>query len=247
MRSCSPPESAAPRCRASWAGPRGRASWRRPRGRASWTSPPDDQRSMSRTSRLRPTAPLQLPWLPRSPRPPRLPRSTSRAPARRSARSSAPQWPPRPPRHARFAGPAGSARSAVPASRRFPARAQRQSSRRMCSLGPPWAAALSSNVNGSRPTLTQHCRSEPRPTPVWDSPVKCESIASIVHDVRRLHHRLHSPSALDPILAVRSSGHRPDRAPQAEPAVLACALTCTTLSPCTGPASTSRSSVMVRG
>ena len=240
MRSCSPPASAVPRCRARWARPGGMASWRRPRGRASRMSPPV-QRPMSRMSRLHPTAPLQLPQLPR------LARSGPRAPARRSARSSAPQWPPRPPRHARFAGPAGSARSAVPASRRFPARAQRQSPRRMCSLGPPWAAALSSNVNGSRPTLTQHCQSEPRPTPVWDSPVKCESIASIVHDVRRLHHRLHSPSALDPILAVRSSGHRPDRAPQAEPAVLACALTCTTLSPCTGPASTSRSSVMVRG
>ena len=240
MRSCSPPASAVPRCRARWARPGGMASWRRPRGRASRMSPPV-QRPMSRMSRLHPTAPLQLPQLPR------LARSGPRAPARRSARSSAHQWPPRPPRHARFAGPAGSARSAVPASRRFPARAQRQSPRRMCSLGPPWAAALSSNVNGSRPTLTQHCQSEPRPTPVWDSPVKCESIASIVHDVRRLHHRLHSPSALDPILAVRSSGHRPDRAPQAEPAVLACALTCTTLSPCTGPASTSRSSVMVRG
>ena len=240
MRSCSPPASAVPRCRARWARPGGMASWRRPRGRASRMSPPV-QRPMSRMSRLHPTAPLQLPQLPR------LARSGPRAPARRSARSSAPQWPPRPPRHARFAGPAGSARSAVPASRRFPARAQRQSPRRMCSLGPPWAAALSSNLNGSRPTLTQHCQSEPRPTPVWDSPVKCESIASIVHDVRRLHHRLHSPSALDPILAVRSSGHRPDRAPQAEPAVLACALTCTTLSPCTGPASTSRSSVMVRG
>ena len=194
MRSCSPPESAVPRCRANWARPRDRANWRRPRDRASWTSPPD-QRSMSRTNRLHPTAPLQLP---KFPRPPRLPRSGPRAPARRSARSSAPQrlqWPPQPPRHARSVESAG---SAGPANRRLPAMAQRQSPRRMCSLGPPWAAALSLNVNGSRPTLTQHCRSEPRLTPVWDSPVKCESIASIVHDVRRLHHRLHSPSALDP-------------------------------------------------
>ena len=180
MRSCSPPESAAPRCR---------ASWRRPRGRASWTSPPD-QGPMSRTSRLRPTAPSQLP---------RLPRSAPRAPAWRSARSSAPQ---RPPRHAA---------SAVPAGRRFPAKAWRQSPRRMCSLGPPWAAALSSNANGSHPTLTQHCRSEPRPTPVWDCPVKCESIASIVHDVRRLHHRMRSPSALEPALRLGSS--RPVTAP----------------------------------